>query len=84
MLRKSPGKSSAVLFDIMCLPPLSVLLQGEGLGLARLEFRRIKEFAELSRNAEGVKKVFDVFFESNNCDVTFEGLLEEIKFEHYE
>lgn len=53
VLRKSPGKTSADLYDYLVLPPTGALDETETLNFARADLARLWEFGRISLNKQG-------------------------------
>lgn len=68
VLRKSPGKDVATIYDLIAIPPRNFLSIGEGhpdysavRAAIRREYKRVKEFASLAQNHyEALDQLFDV------------------------
>jgi DNA phosphorothioation system restriction enzyme len=57
ILRKSPGKKAAEIFDMIVYPPFSDVNSASERSLVKKEMRRYSEFAELASNAPEAKRI---------------------------
>jgi superfamily II DNA or RNA helicase len=57
ILRHSPGKKSAEIFDMIVFPPYSDSISQSERSMVRKEMRRYVEFAELASNAPEAKRI---------------------------
>ncbi len=68
VLRKSPGKEFATVYDLIAIPPRNFIAQGESnpdfaavRAAVRREYRRVKEFARLAKNQyQALDEMFEI------------------------